>query len=258
MLCLGLPVSIVEQITGLWSFYERVTEEFASFLTNNPTSYEIYEWMLPYSTSGQGGFSIATYIFLLLIPGPLTLGISTVWLRVLRGHKTYADMVFSGFGNFARAILLYVIRTVFIILWSILLIIPGVVAYYRYSLMFFLLADDPSISPAIAMILSKHYMQQNKGGRFLLDLSFIGWFILAVMVIFLLSNVVFAIIGSMGLTPSFFVDQLVLGIIGAVVLAPLSAYHGVAAAEYYHRVTCQNPGAFRDQLQIPNTKKLPD
>ena len=251
-LCLSLPVIVVEQITGLWGILERATDDYLKLLASSPTAVSIYEWAQSYPNQGNLNFSVATWLFLLLVPGPLTLGLSTVFLRVLRGQDTYADMVFSGFGNFVRAMFLNLIRTVFIALWSILFVIPGIIAYYRYNIAFFLLADNPEMSPFTAISLSKYYMRENKGNRFVLDLTFIGWFIVASIAMSLISGMVADIIDASGTTVTFFISQLITCIVGAVVMAPVFAYRGIAAAEYYHRVICRDPASFKDPLKLPD------
>ena len=247
MLCISLLVIIVEQITGMWGFMERAVDDYTDMLTSSAVPVPIYEWASSYPLEGPSSLSFATWLFLLLVPGPLTLGLSTIWLRVIRGQQVFADMVFSGFNNFMRALLLHFVRGLLMFIWAIFLIIPGVIAYYRYSLAFFLLVDNPEMSPFVAINMSKYYMIGNKGNRFFLDLSFIGWFVLAMIVFVFLSNVVVAGIAS----PTLFSNMLVMGILGSIILAPLCAYRGVAAAEYYHRVICKNPDSFKDPLMLP-------
>jgi len=249
MLCLSVPIIIVEQITGLWSFLERAADDYLAQMANDPTPASIYEWAQSYQ--GQGSVSLATWLFLLLVPGPLTLGLSAIWLRVVRKQESYPDMVLSGFGNFFRAMLLHFTRSVFMALWAILFIIPGIVAYYRYSLAFFLLIDNPDMAPLAAISLSKYYMRANKGNRFFLDLSFLGWFALAAVVLAFASGYAMDFLNFAGVTSSLFLSQLVTGILGSVIFAPVYAYRGVAAAEFYHRVICRDPASFKDPLKLP-------
>jgi len=236
----------VEQISGLWDILERATDSYLAEIAGDPNPMSVYEWASHYPE--PVGFSLATFFFLLLVPGPLTLGLSLIWLRVIRGQVCYADMVFSGFGNFFRSMMLNLIRCVFIALWSILLFIPGVIAYYRYSQAFFLLVDNPSMTPYTAIALSKYYMRDNKGNRFVLDLSFIGWFVLSAFILYFLNNLTIVIIVFNGYEASFFISQMVMCGLGSVIFAPLVAYRGVAAAEYYHRVICAAPDSFEDPL----------
>ena len=70
------------------------------------------------------------------------------------------------------------IRDIFIVLWSLLLIVPGIVKSYEYMMIPYLLAEDPSMSREEAFAKSKAMMDGNKWNAFVLDLSFIGWLIL--------------------------------------------------------------------------------
>ena len=69
--------------------------------------------------------------------------------------------------------------TVFTILWSFLLIIPGIIKAYSYALTPYILVDNPELSPREALRRSQQMMQGQKFNLFYLQLSFIGWWILA-------------------------------------------------------------------------------
>lgn len=66
-----------------------------------------------------------------------------------------------------------------VFLWSLLFVIPGIVKSYSYSMMFFVMAEKPGISVRKAMQISKELTRGYKGDLFVLDLSFVGWAILA-------------------------------------------------------------------------------
>ena len=238
LLCVNLPVIVVEQITGLWSVYERAFEDYLLIIPN-PSEAALEEWALAYS--GKVNLSFASFIFLLLIPGPLTLGLSSIWLLIIRGKDAYSDMIFSGFTNFLRVAVMDTLRRLFMILWAILFFIPGVIAYYRYSLTFFLLADNPSMKPFEALSYSRYYMQFNKKSRFYLDLSFVGWLALSVLVLILAYNGIISVMIEANGNPSLFTQYFVMTILSSLIMAPVTAYRGIAAAEYYHRVICRDP-----------------
>lgn len=69
----------------------------------------------------------------------------------------------------------------FIVLWSFLLIIPGIIAAYGYSLIFFILADEPSIGISEALKKSKAMMRGYKWKYFCLSFRFFGWVILSIL-----------------------------------------------------------------------------
>jgi uncharacterized membrane protein len=72
------------------------------------------------------------------------------------------------------------IRTILqVFAWSLLFVIPGIVASYRYAMVPYLMADHPEMSVAQAFDRSKAMMKGHKGELFLLHLSFIGWLLLS-------------------------------------------------------------------------------
>ena len=95
-------------------------------------------------------------------------------------------------------------------------------------------------------------MQGNKGNRFYLDLTFIGWFIAAFFVWSLVIGLILDAVVIPDNTSTYFVNMLVMGISGAVIFAPLYAYRGVTAAEYYHRAVCIDPRNFKAPPSLPN------
>ena len=74
-----------------------------------------------------------------------------------------------------------ILEAVFIGLWSLLFLFPGVIAYYRYSQAIYILVDDPTKSPMQCIRESKAMMSGHKGELFALDLSFLGWYILSLI-----------------------------------------------------------------------------
>lgn len=105
-------------------------------------------------------------------------------LRVMRGQEGGGfGTLFSQFHMAGKIILMNILQTVFITLWSMLFVIPGIVAAYRYRMAGYALLDDPNISALEAIRRSKRLMQGRKGSLFVLDLSFLGWMILAALVV---------------------------------------------------------------------------
>ena len=83
-------------------------------------------------------------------------------------------------GNYLEIAKTMILRDVFIALWSLLLIIPGIVKAYEYRMIPYLLADDPTMTKDRAFAESRAMMRGNKWRAFVLDLSFLGWHILSV------------------------------------------------------------------------------
>ncbi len=83
-------------------------------------------------------------------------------------------------GMYGKTVLTLFLRKLFIGLWTLLLIVPGIVKSYEYRMVPYLLADDPNMTRQDAFRLSKELMYGQKWDTFVLDLSFIGWSLLSV------------------------------------------------------------------------------
>ena len=78
------------------------------------------------------------------------------------------------------------LRELFLCLWSMLRIVPGVIKRYSYRMVPYILADDPIIGAGDAITLSRKMMNGHKWNTFVLDLSFIGWDLLSILTMGLL------------------------------------------------------------------------
>ena len=137
--------------------------------------------LILYIVSGVIGYIPYVGPFVIwLIAGPLALGVAAYFLRTVRGERPELPVMFSGFQNFGSAFLLYLLMAVLVFLWSLLLVIPGIIAALRYSMAYFILNDNPNMSPIDAIRASGDMMRGQKGRLFLLGLSFIGWAILCI------------------------------------------------------------------------------
>lgn len=113
-----------------------------------------------------------------IIGGPLTLGLAFFSLAISRSQEARFEQLFKGFNHFGTAFGAYVITAIFTLLWMILLIIPGIIAAISYSMTFYIIADEPSISIMDAIDKSKKMMYGYKWKFFCLNLRFLGWALL--------------------------------------------------------------------------------
>ncbi len=88
--------------------------------------------------------------------------------------------LFSRLEHFLNGFLLHLLTTIYVFLWSLLFVIPGIVAAYSYAMTPYILAENPEMSATDALRTSKQIMLGHKWHLFCLDLSFIGWHLLAV------------------------------------------------------------------------------
>lgn len=117
-----------------------------------------------------------------LIMTPLSYGLSLLFLTLIRKNDFNIELLFGGFSEkYLKIVGIGFFTSLFIFLWSLLLIIPGIVASYSYSMVYFILVDEPDIDIFEAIAKSKKMMYGNKGQLFLLDLSFLGWCLLSLL-----------------------------------------------------------------------------
>lgn len=117
----------------------------------------------------------------LIITGPLTLGWIGFVLALSRNQNPKFEQIFGGFNRFGTALAAYLLVLLFIILWTLLLVIPGIMAALSYSQMFYILSEDPSIGAMDAIKKSKEMMYGNRWKLFCLGLRFIGWLLLCIL-----------------------------------------------------------------------------
>jgi uncharacterized membrane protein len=110
-------------------------------------------------------------IVVLLISAPLAGGMAAFALSIARNQEAKFEQLFDGFKSYATYLVAYILMTVYIMLWMLLLIIPGIIAAFSYSMTYFIIADDPSISASDALKKSKEIMKGNKGKYFVLSLG---------------------------------------------------------------------------------------
>lgn len=122
------------------------------------------------------GFLLAIFL------APMEYGFSVSFLRFCKGNTlTVKEMFDASFGDYAKAFVCGLVVGVFILLWCLLLIIPGIIKALAYSMTFFISDEHPELTILQCIDESERMMQGHKWELFLLMLSFIGWFLLAIL-----------------------------------------------------------------------------
>lgn len=116
-----------------------------------------------------------------LVMAPLTVGLAKFFLILADKKETDISTLFSEFKNYLNTLVLSILTDLFTFLWSLLFIIPGIIAALGYAMAPYIIAEHPEIKAADALKMSKKMMKGNKGKLFLLDLSFIGWAFLCLL-----------------------------------------------------------------------------
>lgn len=120
-----------------------------------------------------------SWLYLLLVTGPFSLGLVAFFMGMFRHQELQPNRVFEGFERFGKAFVLSLVMGLFVFLWALLFIIPGIIAAIRYSQAFYVMYDNPQLSAMECLNESKRIMKGNKAKLFTLTLSFIGWALLA-------------------------------------------------------------------------------
>ena len=164
------------------------------------------------------------FLFVLdLLRGVVAVGFSLFCLNTLRQSEASLWNLLDGFGRILPLLLLLLVRDLLIHFLTYLLIIPGVIAFYRYRLSIYLLLDNPALNPFQCLALSGKIMRGKKWSLFLLDLSFLGWALLAVL--------------PLSIGSSFGLSGTVLGALGsAAILVWLLPYYELSCVGFYEAV----------------------
>ena len=115
----------------------------------------------------------------LILYGPLTVGMAAYFLALSRSENAKFEKAFSGFANFGDNLLVGLMPELFIFLWSLLFVIPGIVKTYSYSMVYYIKNDHPEYDWKDCINESRRIMNGNKMKLFALHLSFLGWILLS-------------------------------------------------------------------------------
>lgn len=162
-----------------WTRAQLKTEAKAHFRANYGTSV-LFFFLLVLVAAGCGGTGllipvaggIVAEIFLIL---PLEVSAARFTLDNREGPAALENFVFCFKSNYVNILKTMFMMFLFIFLWSLLFVIPGIVKAYEYRLVPYLLAENPDMDYHDAIETSRRMTDGQKGDIFVLDLSFIGW-----------------------------------------------------------------------------------
>ncbi len=145
---------------------------------------ESFRQLPPEAIAAIAGISTTVIIVALLLRiflfNPLSVGCHGFFIE---NHEQPArlEVLKKGFRNYGNVFLTLFLKDLFLVLWTLLLIVPGVIKAYSYRMVPYILAEDPTLSPTECITRSREMMRGNKWNAFVLDLSFIGWHILTIL-----------------------------------------------------------------------------
>ena len=123
---------------------------------------------------------LAFILIRIFVLAPFEVGGSRFFIENSMEKAGLGNILF-GFQNgyYGKTVWTLFLKNLYIFLWSLLLLIPGIVKAYEYRMVPYLLADYPELSTEEAFRISREMMNGEKMNTFILDLSFIGWYILS-------------------------------------------------------------------------------
>ena len=186
-----------------------------------------------YMIDSAGGFTVLSFSFVSILVGLVALVLNAGYFcycfGILRREEMPYESLFDAFPFAGKVILLSIVEGAFIFLWSMLFVVPGIIAAYRYSFAMLNLCENPDLGVMEALDLSKRQTNGYKMQLFLLQLSFIGYQLAAALIAVLYE---YAII-------RFLPDSLPGVLLGTLIYSVLAAGVGVYLTPYLNLSICR-------------------
>lgn len=163
---------------------EGIDADFSSIVQGRETyeapskAAQLKETVQVGSVAGFGGLSLLLTIFLL---GPLEVGCRNFLKKNLNAPAELDAMNTAFVPKYWHNLATMLVKRIFILLWTLLFIIPGLIMSYAYEMTPYILNDNPDLGAKETLDRSREMMKGHKWELFVLDLSFIGWFLLSIV-----------------------------------------------------------------------------
>ena len=151
-------------------------QKIMNFLNSDQFIQNMLPWLL-----GMGAVMLIWLLVNLIVGGAVTLGYAQFNLNLVDDKDPHFSDIFSHMNRLWEGFCMQFFQGMMVFLWSLLFVIPGIIASYRYSMTPYILAENTELSVMEAITESKKMMRGNKFRLFCLELSFIGWDILATL-----------------------------------------------------------------------------
>lgn len=180
-------------------------------------------------------------IVLIVIGGATTLGYAKYNLNLVDDNNPRVKDIFSQYDRLGTGFGMQFFRGLFVLLWSLLLVIPGIIASYRYSMTPFILCERPDMTAREAINESKELMKGNKWRLFCLEFSFIGWGLLAAgivwVILLVMTPMIFAEESIESIILTVLILFLILVVFVIVLSLTLSPYVMASIAVFYREIS---------------------
>ena len=191
-------------------------------------------YVLPLLSVLMGTHPAVNSLASILLTGPFWLGMSAFGLSLQARGKAPLSQLFEGFDGaktFLAAAAAYLLVFVFVLLWSLLLIVPGIMAALSYAMTFWILAEEPDLGPMRALSRSRSLMQGHRMQLFRLYFRVAGWYLLALL---LVGGIIYSAVLAPYLQWALFLGVAVSGVVCVM------AYQLVSFAEFYRELQQEN------------------
>ncbi len=131
-----------------------------------------------------GASLAALAVFLVIkifLANPIELGGSRFFKQNVEAAPAPLGVLKAGFQNYGHTFVTMFLRDLYICLWMLLLIVPGLIKAYSYRMVPYILAENPDMPANEIITRSREMMKGHKWKSFLLDLSFLGWILLGIL-----------------------------------------------------------------------------
>lgn len=167
------------------SFRNKAREALSGIWNMAAVAFLVYEvlnlttiYAFGYKMELGNYYSLAVCFFFTI---PLSMGCSFLFLDVSNRKGVRTETLFEAFRSYVRYVTAGVLMVVYIILWMLLFVIPGIVKLYSYSMTFYIMRENPGMDGEQAIQLSMRMMHGRKWDYFKLHLSFMGWLLLGLL-----------------------------------------------------------------------------
>lgn len=120
-------------------------------------------------------------LFSLICGGPFAISLAYIAKNVYNSVDPEITNLFEGFKDFSRAFLLSLLQAIYIALWTLLLIVPGIIKALSYSMSYFVAIDNKDLTASECIEESQRIMNGHKWQYFCLIMSYLGWLILSIL-----------------------------------------------------------------------------
>jgi len=170
-----------------------------------------------------------------VVGGAVKMGYSVFNLKLVDKKEAKFSDLFSRFNRFGAGFCLNLLLGIFIFLWSLLFVIPGIIKSFSYAMSAYVLAENPQMSAKQAITKSRWLMDGNKWRLFCLNFSFIGWGLLCIVptLICVFVTCVLVGIGGTAIAVLLMIPVIVLSLIPTLFL---QAYQQAAIAAFYRDI----------------------